>query len=204
MNKKDLLVKVHAYVASDGTIVSWKCKDLHGKKIRIRRKLRTKFYNIESALIKDFMNSVMLLYPKLKSIRYYPKRAEVEIRNNTVSKDILTLGKVWSRNWEFPKNLNKKQKVLWIRAFSDCEGTVQNSNYDRFIALDSVNRKGLKIILNELDKMSINGNLYFIKSNGSYRIKIFKKENLKRFANLIGFEHPIKQEKLIEALDSYK
>ena len=43
MNKKDLLVKLHGYVASDGGIYTMKVKDMHGKKLRIRRKLRTRF-----------------------------------------------------------------------------------------------------------------------------------------------------------------
>ena len=204
MNKKEALAKLHSYVSSDGTIVTWKCKDIHGSKLRTRIKLRTKFYNIEEALINDFIDTIKFLYPKVKSIRYYPKRSEVEIRNHTISKDILNFGKVWSRNWEFPKNLTQKQKVLWIRAFADCEGTVQNSNYDRFIAMDSVNLKGLKDVLKELKKLGINGNFYNIKGGSSYRIKIFRKDNLQKFNKLIGFLHPIKQEKLSLAIKSYR
>ena len=55
MNKKDLLVKIHGYIASDGGIYNRKCKDFHGGKIRIRTKLRTKFYNTEKVLIADFI-----------------------------------------------------------------------------------------------------------------------------------------------------
>ena len=204
MTRKDLLAKIHGYVCSDGGIYSWKCKDIHGKKIRVRRRLRTKFFNKEPALINDFMNAIKLAFPKVKSIKYYPKRIEVEIRNHTLSNEILKLGKVWSHNWEFPRAMSLKQKKLWIRAFSDSEGTVNNYNYDRFVALDSINLKGLKRISNELKKLGISNKLYEFKKFNRSRIKIHGKGNLIKFRNIIGFEHPSKQVKLTEAINSFK
>lgn len=204
MNKKDWFVKIHGYICSDGGIYSWKCKDIHGGKLRIRRRLRTKFYNKEIALINDFMNAIKKAYPELKSMRYYPKRIEVEIRNHTLSKEILKLGKVWSHNWEFPKNLTTKQKKLWIRAFSDSEGTLYNKNYNRYIALDSVNFSGLKEVSKALYEFGILNKLYEFKNFNRSRIKISGKNNLIKFNNLIGFEHPSKQAKLIGAINSFK
>jgi len=206
MNKKELLVKLHAYVASDGGIYSWKSKDIHGRKLRIRRRLRTKFFNKEETLIKDFIATIGQLYPEVKSIRYYPKRMEVEVRNDTVSKNILGLGKVWSANWQFPRNLTKRQTIIWIRAFSDGEGTVNNRDYDRYVAIASINFRGLKSISQALKKLYIKNKIYNInyKSHQSYRLKISRKENLIRFYKIIGFNHPKRMERLKEAIESYK
>jgi len=203
MNKKDLMAKIHGYIASDGGIYNMRVKDIHGKKLRIRRKLRTKFFNQDKELIDDFINIIHMLYPKIKSIRYYPKRYEVEVRNNTISKDILKLGKVWSSNWEFPKSLNDKQKKLWIAAFTDCDGTVQNRNYDRFVAIDSINKNGLRRISRVLEDFGITNKIYNIKG-GSFRLKIFRRENLIKFNSLIKLNHLGKRRKLIEAINSYK
>jgi len=203
MKKEELFAIIHGYICSDGGIYNRTVKDIHGKKLRIRRKLRTKFFNETPELINDFIDIIRKLYPNVKSIRYYPKRKEVEIRNHTLSKDILNLGKVWSYNWEFPKYMNTKQKLLWIRAFVDSDGTVQNRMYDRFIAIDSVNKRGLKDISKFLIDINIPNKIYNIKG-GSFRLKISKRNNLIRFNSLITLKHPEKQHKLIEAINSYK
>jgi len=203
MGKLDSLATIHGYISSDGGIYSNKIKDIHGKKIRIRTKLRTKFYNSEDTLINDFLNNIKSLYPNVKSIRYYEKRMEVEIRNNTISQDILGLGKVWSKNWEFPEKLTNKQKKLWLRAFIDCDGTVQNRKYDRFVAIDSVNKVGLNKISTILRMFNLPNKVYNIKG-GSYRLKIFGKDNLIRFNSIIKLKHPRKRKLLKEAINSYK
>ena len=204
MNKKNLLVKIHGYVCSDGCIDFWKSKDLHGKKIRTRLRLRIRFYSADKELIEDFIHSLKICFPNLKNIRYYPKRYEVEVRNHPSSKEILKLGKVTSREWEFPANLTQNQKILWIRAFVDCDGTVQNANYDRFIAIDSINFNGLNKIKEELALLGISSNLYSIFCGKSFRLKIFRKENILKYNDLIGFTHEGKQRKLDEAIKSYK
>ena len=204
MEKEDFLVKIHGYVCSDGGIYSSKCTDLHGRKLRTRRRLRVKFYNKEKALIDDFINAVKKVRPDIKSLRYYPYRIEVEIRNHTLSKEILSLGKVWSHNWQFPENLTEYQKKIWIRAFSDSEGTVNNQNYDRYIALDSVNFEGLKKVSDNLKEFGIDNKIYWFDKSRRARIKISKKENLVRFKETIGFEHPEKQAKLTSAIHSFK
>lgn len=204
MDKLDSLVKLHGYICSDGTIVSWKSKDIHGKRLRIRKRLRTKFYNNNLEIIQDFIQTFNICYPKIKSIKYYPKRFEVEIKNDLFCRDILELGKVWSKNWEFPNNLNEKQKRSWICAFADCDGTVSKDKNNKFIAIDSINFRGLKKISKELINMNIKNKIYSINNGKSYRLKIFGKENLIKYSQEISFAHPIKNGRLIELIKSYK
>lgn len=206
MNKKDLLVKIHGYVASDGRIDTWKCKETRGKKLRIRLRFRTRFFNNENILIGDFLKIIHQLYPKIRNIRYSEKRSEIEIRSQKISKDILELGKVGTYDWEIPIASNNKQKRIWIRAFADCDGTVYNKNYNRYMAIDSMNLKGLKEISEVLNKLKIKNSIYCVKYKSvvSYRLRIYRKENLMKFNKLIGFTHPVKQGKLNESIKSYK
>ena len=206
MNKKDLLVKVHAYVSSDGGIYIWKCKEIRGNNVRIREKLRVKFWNKEDKLMNDFVVSVKRIYPHLKYIREDKKRFDAEVRSQIFSKDLLKLGKVSTKSWEFPKDINTKQKKIWIRAFVDCDGTVNDYNYTRYVAIDSINLNGLKQISLILDEFGISSRIIEVryKDNVSYRLKISKRDNLIKFNELIGFNHPLKKKKLNEAIKSYK
>ena len=56
------------------------------------------------------------------------------------------------------------------------------------------------------DKLKIKNSIYCVnyKSVTSYRLRIYRKENLIKFKELIGFKHPLKQGKLREAIRSYK
>jgi len=205
-NKKDLLIKIHAYVSSDGIIDTWKCKEIRGNNIRVRKRLRVRFYNQEEELIRDYLDAVRKAHPQQKYIRYSKKRSEIEIRSQIICKSILKLGKVSTKNWEVPKKLNNKQKIIWTRAFADCDGTVGHYNYNRYVAIDSINLNGLNQIANTLNKLRISSRIQKVKyrENTSYRLIISGKENLIKFNKIIGFMHPIKKKKLKEAIQSYK
>ncbi len=206
MNKKDFLVKIHAYVASDGAVSLWKSKDIHGKKLRIRPRFRIKFYNIEQELVDDFIKSIREVYSGEKYVYYSKKRAEVEVRGQIITKGIFALGRVSTKNWEVPKNLTKNQKRIWISAFVDCDGTVYNKNYNRYVAIDSINLNGLKQISLILNEFEISSKIYTIryKENISYRLKISGKEDLFKFRKIINLKHPCKKAKLNEAIKSYR
>ena len=206
MNKEDILVKLHAYVASDGIIDTWKCKETRGNNVRVRKRLRVRFYNGEKTLVDDFINSAKKVYSNKKYVTYSPKRFEIEVRGQIICKKILSLGDVSTKNWEVPKNLTKKQKAIWIRAFADCDGTVGHYNYHRYVAIDSINLKGLNQISKVLDEFRISSRIQEVRYKGkiSYRLKISRKGNLSKFNKLIGFNSQQKKKKLLEAIKSYK
>jgi len=206
MNNKDLLVKIHAYIASDGGIYPWKCKEIRGNNVRIRKKLRVKFWNKEDKLMNDFVVSVKRIYPHLKYIWEDKKKFVAEVRSQIFSKDLLKLGKVSTKSWEFPKDINAKQKRIWIRAFADCDGTVNNYNYTRYVAIDSINLKGLKQISLILSEFGISSRIIKVryKDKVSYRLKISRQDNLRKYEDIIGFNHPLKKRKLKEAIKSYR
>ena len=174
------MVKLHAYISSDGRIETWKCKEKRGNSIRIRDYLRVRFFNGCEEIISDYINCVKKAFPHLTYIRYIKERFEVDIRSQLLGKALLKLGNVSTPNWEFPRDLSLKQKTLWIKSFVDCDGTVYNKNYHRYIAIDSINQKGLKQISKVLKYFAIDNKVYTIKykDNISYRIRIYGKENL--------------------------
>ena len=98
MNKRKSLVKLHAYVSSDGIIDNWKSKDIHGRVLRIRNYLRTRFYNNEEKILKDFIKTFKKVYPS-RSVHFYSRRFEIEVRSQIFAKDLLRLGEVSSKNW---------------------------------------------------------------------------------------------------------
>ena len=100
----------------------------------------------------------------------------------------------------------EKQKIIWIRAFTDCDGTVYYKNYNRYIAIDSINLNGLKQISKTLEGFGIINRIIKVKYKDyiSYRLKISGRNNLIKYNNLIGFNHPKKKRKLDEAIKSYK
>lgn len=187
-------------------IDTWGSKDIHGKKLRIRDRFRIRFYNNEKTLIEDFIKGVRKIYSIAKYIRYSKKRFEVEVRGQLISKEILKLGRISTSNWEMPNKINKKQKIIWIRAFADCDGTVGDYNYSRYVAIDSINLKGLKQISKSLEGFGILNRIQKVNYKGkiSYRLKISGRNNLVRYFKLIGFKHIKKQSKLNKILKSYE
>ena len=79
-------------------------------------------------------------------------------------------------------------------------------NYTRYVAIDSINLNGLKQISLILDEFGISNRIIEVryKDNISYRLKISRRDNLIKFNELIGFNHPLKKKKLNEAIKSYQ
>ena len=206
MDKKSYWIKLHAYISSDGMIDKWKSKDMHGKRLRIRPKFRIRFYNQNKILIDDFIESVKIICPHLKYIHHIEKRNEVVIRSQVFAKGLLELGDVSTPHWEIPKKLSKSQKIIWIRAFADCDGTMGYYKYNRYIAIDSINLSGLKQLSRIISELGCSNRIQKVKYRGkiSYRLKISGRGNLIKYFKLIGFTHPQKQARLLKALKSYK
>ena len=100
--------------------------------------------------------------------------------------------------------MDKKQLSLWLRAFFDCEGWVENQpRKSRTIRLDCINEKGLNKIKNELKKFKINSSVKKRKRRDMWRLSICGLDNLNRFYKNINFLHPAKKKKLRESINSY-
>ncbi len=103
--------------------------------------------------------------------------------------------------------LDKESKSLFLRALYDDEGYVSVSKYQIGIEMSNKNViKMMKMLLLEFGIES--GKLTKIIDKRGFKprhgFRISNKKNLQLFLNKIGFDHPLKKERLITLLQKYK
>lgn len=185
---------IHGYLCSDGYVIKNPESQKH------------KYYyiglrNTNDVLLSDFQQKFEAVFG-IKPIITNEGRCKIQ---NKEIYELLTKGfSYYSYEWKLPK-LNKGQLRYWLRAFFDCEGWVENQPAkSRLIGADCCNESGLLSIQKALNKFDIFSSIK--KKNGRiiWRITICDLRNLKIFQEHIGFLHPEKKLKLIEAISSYK
>ena len=130
-----------------------------------------------------------------------------EIYSVEVAKDMFSYGvNFGSKSWMVPEAIKRAQleiKRSYLRGFFDSEGTVYfRENRDRYVAAFSTNLEGLKKIGKLLAGIEIESKIS--QEAWYYKIKISKRENLRKFAELVGFTIKRKMRKLEQALSAYK
>ena len=114
--------------------------------------------------------------------------------------DLTRIAKFGVHNWRVPFDFLKTDpmKVEWLRAFFDCEAYVGKNK----IQLQSVNKAGIYDIKFLLDGLGIEvSKIYDYRRkqknwNINYLLEIRRKTSLKKYLNLIGFNHSYKRYKL--------
>jgi len=130
-----------------------------------------------------------------------------EIYSVEVAKDMFSYGvNFGSKSWMVPETIKEAPSEIkrsYLRGFFDSEGTVYfREDGDRYIAAFSTNLEGLKEIGKLLTDIEIE---YKISQEvWYYKIKISKRGNLRKFAELVGFTIKRKMQKLEQALSAYK
>ncbi len=193
-NKKNyyLLARLCGFLVGDGSVSIRKDKNgvVHHD---------ISFYpdSIEVATL--FSATVEYLYLKKptfeRRINYFAERMSSKI----ACKHLLSITPFRSLTWKVPLKilLSDLERVEFLRAFFDCEAYVGKRN----IQLQSINQKGLLQIRLLLNKMNVSSKIYShqrknTRWNTNYMIVISRKENIKKYAELIGFNHPVKRQKL--------
>lgn len=193
-NHRSLLVekaRLIGFIMGDGSLT---CRESHFKK---RYSVLT-FYPDDERMLKLFLSDLEKLYlkkPRVKNLgKYYSVRAD----SKPAWEDLRTYGDFSSLNWEFPKRLKSKvEKIEWLRAIFDCESYVGKKD----IRIQSVSKKGVYSIQKLLNEFGITSKTYKYKRknknwNVNYILSIMGKENIKKYSDLIGFNHSKKQIKL--------
>ena len=146
-----------------------------------------------------FVKTFERIYQKKPSIRYVKNYYRVRVTSPVACKHLITISGFSKLAWRVPKKIlvDNNSKKEFIRAIFDCEGCVGKRN----IQFQSVNGPGVYDIKKLLKEFKINSSIYTHKRdnpnwNLNYIMVISRKENIKRFYKLVGFNHPIKQEKL--------
>ena len=188
------LAAVHAYLCADGYVIK-------NPKTQKHKYYRIGFRNTNLLLLKDFQKC-FYNYFKIKPILKEGERCDKSSKE-IHKKLIEEFNSFYSWEWRMPK-LNKYLSRIWLRAFFDCEGWVFcKKHQNRHIGVDCVNKRGLNQIIKALNKLGIKTIKKYNKKRKVHRIFIYGKENLKKFAKLIGFLHLEKAERLNQTLKDF-
>jgi hypothetical protein len=188
------LAAVHAYLCADGYVIK-------NPKTQKRKYYKIGFRNTNLILLKDFQERFEKVFG-VKPCLYEGQRCQKGSRE-IYELLIKRFGSFYSWEWKMPK-LNNKLAKAWLRAYFDCEGWVFcKTHQNRHIGADCVNEKGLNQVISALNIFGIKTFKKYNDKRNIYRIFIYGKENLKKFAKQIGFLHPKKVEKLKEVLNDF-
>jgi intein/homing endonuclease len=157
------------------------------------------FYPDIEALAQQFIlafNKLYQLKPAIKKCKNYYR---IRISNKAACKDLLNTTKFGVLRWCVPRSYftSSEQEAEWIRAYYDCEAHVEKKR----IVLQSVNKKGILEVQRLLKKFDVESRVYKYKRknknwNTNYLLFIQKRKSREAFLNNIGFNHPVKLEKL--------
>ena len=192
-----LIARLCGFLSGDGHI-----------KIRIDKKgwhhHGIRFYPDNLDVANIFIKTFKELYEKEPSITPLHNFYRVSVTSKVACNHLLKISTYNTHNWDIPNFIlnSKELKVEFLKAIFDCEASVGKNN----IQFQSVNKKGIYEIKKLLEELNISNSVYSYKRtnpnwNINYILIISRKENIKRYAQLIGFNHPIKQQKLAKLAD---
>lgn len=159
-----------------------------------------RFYpdNIDVANI--FINDFEKLYLKKPNLRKLKNYFILHVSSKPAWEDLKKFGDLSSLKWKFPKGLSsKEEKIEWLKAIFDCEAYV--SIKKKNISFQTVSKRGIVSVQNLLKEFEIDSKIYNYKRknpkwNTNYLLFILGKENIYKFKQKIGFNHPLKKEQL--------
>ncbi|MDP3640567.1 MAG: LAGLIDADG family homing endonuclease, partial [Nanoarchaeota archaeon] len=187
------LAAVHGYLCGDGYVVK---NPPHQKKKYYRIGLRNK----SSILLNDFQRKCEAVFNR----RPHITTERCEVHSKEIYYYLTKEFSYYSYEWKLP-SLPKENLKAWLRAFFDCEGWVENqAGKSRLIGLECCNHQGIFQIQASLETCGLHSQITKRKGRTIWRLTICGKEQLERFQQTIGFLHPDKQQKLQEAITSYR
>lgn len=187
-----LIAKLCGFLSGDGHI-----------KIRIDKKgwhhHEIRFYPDSLDIANVFTETFKEIYEKEPSITALHNFYKVAVTSKVACDYLLKISNFDTHNWDIPNFVldSNELKVEFLKAIFDCEASVSKNN----IQFQSVNKNGIYGLKKLLEDLRICSNVYTYKRpnpnwNTNYIMIISRKENIKRYAELIGFNHPAKQKKL--------
>jgi len=194
-----LKARICGYLAGDGTVSIRKEKTSN----KIHHEIR--FFPDHESLINPYMEAFKGAYNKspkiIKKNNYYV----IRINSKIVVKDLLSLCSFSSFNWTIPPFPDLKCIKEWLRAIFDSESYVA----DNYIRMKTINKNGLEKIKKLLDSFDIKTTKIYvykprnIKWKINYMLDIRDIKSLKKFLEVIGFNHKLKEERLLSLIKKY-
>ncbi len=167
------------------------CGDGHINKDFIRFEIRK-----DEEFSKEFAKRLNNVYGTDYSYHYYAPRNTFVLTANSqiICADLRSYGNFRTFKWGVPnavlESKNSKYFALFLKGFFDSEGSV--GKY--IVSACSVSRKGARGVVSLLRGLGIRAKLY--KHGKANIISITKKENIRRFKELVGFTIERKRQKL--------
>jgi len=195
-NTDFLKARLCGYLAGDGNVSIRKEKSSN----KIHHEIR--FFPDHSSLIKPYLIAFKKVYNKTPNVVKKNNHYVIRINSKIVTHDLLSICSFGLKSWTIPKFNNKKCKIEWLRAMFDSDSYVGK----RYIRLKTVNKRGLGLVKKLLDEFSIEtGKIYQYKPKNerwtiNYILDIRKMKSLMRFSKIIGFNHKLKEEKLLNLI----
>lgn len=187
-----LIARLCGFLAGDGHIkLRTDKKGWHHHEIR--------FYPDNLDIANLFVKTFKELYEKEPRTTPLHNFYKIAVTSKVACNHLLKISTYDTHNWNIPDFVLKTDelKAEFLKAIFDCEASVGKRN----IQFQSVNKKGIKQVSNLLQGIGIHSKIYSYKRsnpnwNINYILVVSRKENIKRYAELIGFNHPVKQQKL--------
>ena len=180
--------ELHGYICADGYIRCGKC----GSKYRYEVRLYDQEY--ETAI--HYANIIEKIYGV--KAHYYPKYDEIATYGREVAEDLNKYRPYGTEHWRVPfKFLDRNSARSWLRGFFDGDGdvNVRRSLSKSAVRAFSKNKEGLLEVKKLLEQLGIKS--YFSKRTNRIEYELdVQSENIKKFAELIGFNSPKKRQKL--------
>lgn len=193
----ELKSRICGFIAGDGNILVSNGTTCTHNTLR--------FFPDHISMVNAFEEAMIKLYNRKPKIKDKGTYFWVTLDSKPIVHDLLKIGKFGKLKWAIPKLVFKsyKNKIEWLRSFFDCEAHIHKD----YIRIQSVNKNGLEQVKSLLKEIGINSKIYiYIPKNKNYNINyilsIHKKEDKKKYLDLIGFNHTIKLKKLKDTLNS--
>lgn len=137
--------------------------------------------------IDKFTKAIKSVYGIECKCHYYKPRNSyvIQINNKIIAQDLGTYGKFKSFEWYIPKEIldseNREIIINFLKGVYDSDGYIVRYN----VGLTCASKKGVEGIKYLLAKLGIDSKLY--KSRKYFVVRIGKKQNLRKFRDLINF-----------------
>lgn len=189
------LASIHAYLCADGYVIKNPPTQKH------------KYYHIglrntNNIILKDFQEKFKKVFGLTPIIT---SDGRCKIGNKNIFFQLTENFSYYSDEWTIPK-ISLEELRSWLRSYFDCDAWVEvQKSKSRVIGLESINESGLKQIKYSLLNFGIKSSEVKKRKNRNvWSIHICGKDDLLKFKENIGFLHPNKNKKLIEAINSYE
>lgn len=193
--RNKLLSRLIAYLQGDGSLV------IRNQRNNVRYDILFYPDNLEVAHL--IVDTFQKLYGRKPAINDEINHYRVRIVHKTAGEELNSLAKFSGLKWRLPYSvlINSECNIEWLRAFFDSEAYVGRNT----VVANSVNESGLRQVKELLGCLGIQSRWYVYHRkqknwNTNYILSINRKEDRQNFLKQVGFNHPAKQEKLINSL----